>query len=199
MNSRTTNFFMLRIGARKMPSSRFDNVRLICVREHEARSLMLLKGEKMRLILLAAILTLAVPGLVLGQNSAKVDALEQEIKKLDAAEAEALLNKDVAALERLWAEDFTVNNPRNTISKGRKEVIALIRNGLIDYSSFVREVETLSFHGDTVISMGLETVKAVGKAPLAGQTVRRRFTHFWMKKDGKWILTARHANIICQN
>lgn len=199
MNSRTTNFFILRIGARKMPSSRFDNVRLICVREHEARSLMLLKGEKMRLILLAAILTLAVPGLVLGQNSAKVDALEQEIKKLDAAEAEALLNKDVAALERLWAEDFTVNNPRNTISKGRKEVIALIRNGLIDYSSFVREVETLSFHGDTVISMGLETVKAVGKAPLAGQTVRRRFTHFWMKKDGKWILTARHANIICQN
>lgn len=160
---------------------------------------MLLKGEKMRLILLAAIWTLAVPGLVLGQSSAKSDALEQEIRKLDAAEAEALLNKDVAALERLWAEDFTVNNPRNTISKGRKEVIALIRNGLIDYSSFVREVETLSFHGDTVISMGLETVKAVGKAPLAGQTVRRRFTHFWMKKDGKWILTARHANIICQN
>ena len=89
----------------------------------------------MRLILLAVTLTLAVPGLILGQGSAKSDALEQEIRKLDVAEAEALLNKDVAALEKLWAEDFTVNNPRNTISKGRKEVITLIRNGLIDYSS----------------------------------------------------------------
>ncbi|HEX7331213.1 MAG TPA: nuclear transport factor 2 family protein [Pyrinomonadaceae bacterium] len=153
----------------------------------------------MRLILVAAVLAVALPGLVLGQSSVKSDALEQEIRKLDAAEAEALLHKDVAALEKLWAEDFTVNNPRNTISRGRKEVIALIRNGLIDYASFVREVETMVFHGDTAISMGLETVKAQGKAPLAGQSVRRRFTHFWMKQDGKWILTARHANIICQN
>ena len=153
----------------------------------------------MRLILLAAVLTLAVPGLVFGQSTGKSEALEEEIRKLDAAEAEALLHKNVAALEKLWAEDFTVNNPRNTISKGRKEVIALIRNGLIDYSSFVREVETMVFHGDTVISMGLETIKAQGKAPFAGQTVRRRFTHFWMKQDGKWLLTARHANVICQN
>ena len=153
----------------------------------------------MRLILLAAVMTLALPGLVLGQSTERSNALEQEIRKLDVAEAEALLHKDVAALENLWAEDFTVNNPRNSISNGRKEVIALIRNGGIDYSSFVREVETMLFHGDTVISMGLETIKPVGKALFAGQTMRRRFTHFWMKRDGKWLLTARHANVICQN
>ncbi|MGI9166841.1 MAG: nuclear transport factor 2 family protein [Pyrinomonadaceae bacterium] len=97
------------------------------------------------------------------------------------------------------AEDFTVNNPRNGISSGRKEVVALIRNGIIDYSSFVREIESMLFHGDTVIVMGLETIKPVGNAPFAGQTVRRRFTQFWMKKNGKWLLTARHANVICQN
>jgi len=105
----------------------------------------------------------------------------------------------LGALGKLWAGDFTVNNPRNGISRGRKEVLALIRSGVIDYSSFVREVEAMLFHGDTVISMGLETIKPVGKAPFAGQTVRRRFTHFWMKKDGKWLLTARHANVMCQN
>ncbi len=153
----------------------------------------------MRLILLAAIMTLAVPGLILGQSTAKNDSLEQEIKRLDAREAEALLHKDVATLEQLWADDFTVNNPRNTISNGRNQVVALIRNGSIDYSSFVRDVELVSFHGDTVISMGLETIKPAGKSPAAGQIVRRRFTHFWMKREGKWLLTARHANIICQN
>jgi hypothetical protein len=153
----------------------------------------------MRLILLAAVVTFAVPGLVSGQSTKPNEALEQEIRRFDVAEAEGLLHKDVAALEKLWAADFTVNNPRNGITHGRKEVVALIRNGIIDYSSFVREVETMLFHGDTVISMGLETIKPVGKAPFAGQTVRRRFTHFWMKRDGKWLLTARHANIICQN
>jgi ketosteroid isomerase-like protein len=153
----------------------------------------------MRLLLLAAVMTLAVPGLVFGQSAGKSDPLEQEIRRLDAAEAEGLLHKDVAALGKLWAEDFTVNNPRNSITHGRNEVLALISNGTIDYSSFVREVETMLLHGDTVISMGLETIKPVGKAPFAGQTVRRRFTHFWMKRDGKWLLTARHANVICQH
>ena len=105
----------------------------------------------------------------------------------------------MAVLEKIWAEDFTVNNPRNSISVGRKSVVALIQNGVIDYSSFVREIETILFHGDTVIVMGLETIKPVGKAPFAGQTVRRRFTHFWMKRKGKWLLTARHANVICPN
>ncbi len=153
----------------------------------------------MKLILLAAVVTFGVPSLVSGQSSKQSSALEQEIRRLDVAEAEGLLHKNVAALEKLWAEDFTVNNPRNTISHGRKEVLALIGNGIIDYSSFVREVETMLLHGDTVISMGLETITPVGKAPFAGQTVRRRFTHFWMKRDGQWLLTARHANVICQN
>ena len=153
----------------------------------------------MKLIVFAAVVTFVVPGLLLAQSAKQNNALEQEIRKLDLAEADGLLRKDVAVLGKLWAEDFTVNNPRNGISNGRNEVLALIRNGIIDYSSFVREIETMLFHGDTVIVMGLETIKPVGNAPFAGQTVRRRFTHIWMKKNGKWLLTARHANIICPN
>jgi len=76
-------------------------------------------------------------------------------------------------------------------------VVALIRNGTIDYSSFVREIETILFHGDVVIVMGAETITPVHKAPFAGQTVRRRYTHFWMRRGGEWRLTARHANVIC--
>jgi len=153
----------------------------------------------MKLILLAVVATFAIAGLVVGQSAKQNGALETEIRRLDHAEAEGLLHKDVATLEQLWAEDFTVNNPRNGITHGRKEVVALIRNGTIDYSSFVREIETMLFHGDTVIVMGLETIQPVGKAPFAGQTVRRRYTHFWMKRQGRWLLTARHANVICPN
>jgi ketosteroid isomerase-like protein len=151
----------------------------------------------MKLLFLAVIAALVVPGLVAGQTAK--NALETEIRKLDHAEAEGLLHKDVAALEQIWAEDFTVNNPRNSITNGRKEVLALIRNGIIDYASFIREIETMLFLGDTVIVMGRETIQPGGKAPFAGQTVRRRYTHFWMKKQDRWLLTARHANVICPN
>jgi hypothetical protein len=119
------------------------------------------------------------------------------IRRLDRAEAEGLRNRDSVALRRIWARDFTVNNPRNSITRGSEEVIALIRNGTIDYSSFNREIETILFHGNTIIVMGSEVITPVRKAPFAGQTVRRRFTHFWMLRDGQWRLTARHANVVC--
>lgn len=124
-------------------------------------------------------------------------SLEKLIRRLDRAEADALLNRDSIALRRIWAPDFTVNNPRNSITRGREEVIALIRNGTIDYSSFTREIETILFHGNTIIVMGSEVLTPVGRSPFAGQTVHRRFTHFWMLRDGQWRLTARHANTVC--
>lgn len=130
-------------------------------------------------------------------SAAQAGADSLEIRRLDRAEAEALLHRDSTALRRLWASDFTVNNPRNSVTHGSEEVIALIRNGTIDYSSFVREIETMVSHGSTVIVMGSETITPVNKAPFAGQTVSRRFTHFWMLRDGKWRLTARHANVVC--
>lgn len=138
-------------------------------------------------------------GCATGQSTTQNDGVEKEIQRLDRAEADALLRKDVAVLEKIWAEEFTVNNPRNTISRGRDEVVALIRNGVIDYSSFDREIEEILLHGDSVIVMGSETITPGGKAPFAGQTIRRRFTNFWTRRNGEWRLTARHANVICTN
>ena len=149
----------------------------------------------MKLILLAIIVVFVATGLVFGQSEKKNDTLEQEIRKLDLAEADAIMRGDFAALNKLLAEDFTVNNPRNEIVKGREAVFTLIRNGTINYSSFVREPETFLFYGNTVVVMGLETIKPTGTE----QTVRRRYTNIWMKKKGKWLLTARHANLICPN
>lgn len=142
------------------------------------------------------LLSVFVPHTATAQTASQ-DSLEALIRRLDRAEAEGLRNRDSVALRRIWARDFTVNNPRNSITRGSEEVIALIRNGTIDYSSFNREIETILFHGNTIIVMGSEVITPVRKAPFAGQTVRRRFTHFWMLRDGQWRLTARHANVVC--
>ena len=153
----------------------------------------------MKLILLVAAITIFATGPASGQSLKRNNALEQEIRKLDLAEADAIQRSDFASLNKLLAEDFTVNSPRNQIVNGREELFALIRNGITNYSSFVREPETVLIHGNTAVVMGSETIKPTGNAPGAGQTIRRRYTNIWMKKQGKWLLTARHASVICQN
>ena len=153
----------------------------------------------MKLILLVAAFTIFATGSASDQSVKRNNALEQEIRKLDLAEADAIHRGDFAALNKLLAEDFTVNSPRNQIVNGREELYALIRNGITNYSSFVREPETVLIHGNTAVVMGSETIKPTGNAPGAGQTVRRRYTNVWMKRNGQWLLTARQASIICPN
>ncbi len=147
----------------------------------------------MRLILLVVLLTVLMPGLASAQSAKQKAAIEQEIRRLDLAHADAVLRGDLAAMDKLWTEDFKVNNPFNEVDKADR-----IRTGAVTYSSFVREPESVLVHGGTVIVMGRETVVPKGSSPEAGKTINRRYTNIWMKRKGKWRLVARHASVICQ-
>src|SRR5829696_1269538 len=147
----------------------------------------------MRLILLALALMISITGLVSGQSAKQRAAIEQEIRRLDVAHADAVLRGDLVALDKIWTEDFKVNNPFNEIDKADR-----IRTGAVTYSSFIREPEAVLIHGETVIVMGRERVVPKGNSPGAGETINRRYTNIWMKRAGKWRLVARHASVICQ-
>src|SRR6187399_2055932 len=99
----------------------------------------------------------------------------------------AVLAGDTATLERLWSGTMIVNNPQSSISADRGVVLALVRKGLIRYSSFERTIEAIRFDGDISIVMGSEEVVPVGDAPHAGQTLHRRFTNIWKKKGTTWV------------
>lgn len=105
-----------------------------------------------------------------------------------------MLNQDFDALERIWSEQFIVNAPTNKVAPNRSVVLAAFRQGLAHYSSFERTIEHIVLQGDFAIVMGAETVKPIGNAPMAGQTVQRRFTNIWRREGGGWRLFARHAN-----
>jgi ketosteroid isomerase-like protein len=127
--------------------------------------------------------------------NAQTNSVENEIRELDKAEAEAVLKHDTTALERLWADDFTVNTPYNVVgTRKRGDRINLY------YSKFERNIEKLIIYNDSlVITMGNEVVNRKAPMTLAGQTLTRRFTHMWMKRNGTWQLAARHANFICSD
>jgi ketosteroid isomerase-like protein len=119
---------------------------------------------------------------------------EATIRSLEEQERLAVLNQDAQALQRLWSERFIVNSPLNQIAPNRSVVLDLLQQGLIRYSSFERRIEQIRLDGDVAIVMGGETVQPIGNAPLAGQTLQRRFTHMWKHEQGAWRLVARHAN-----
>jgi len=65
----------------------------------------------MKLFLAVIAIIIAATGLVSAQSTKQNDALEQEIRKLEQAQVNALLQNDLAAMKRNWAKDYIVNNP----------------------------------------------------------------------------------------
>lgn len=147
-------------------------------------------------LFVSVIFIIAAAGLASAQGVKQNEALEQKIRDLDMAQADAVLRKDFEAFDRLCAEDFTVNNPWGDITKGRAAVKEQMRSNIISHTSFLREIESILIRGKTAIVMGRETVVTGESSQEAGRTVRRRYTNIWMKRNGKWLLTARHASVI---
>jgi ketosteroid isomerase-like protein len=121
---------------------------------------------------------------------------EGTIRSLEEEERMAVLNEDVAALERLWSDHFIVNNPQNQISPDRNAVLDRVKRGLIRYSQFDRRIEAIRFNEDIAIVMGSESVVPKGDAANPPQAVHRRFTNIWRQSGTTWRMIARHATIV---
>jgi ketosteroid isomerase-like protein len=127
---------------------------------------------------------------------AQNENIEAEIKNLEQAEVKALQDKDTNTIKKIWDRDYIVNNPENKIVLAKPNPLdrPVMQKTKV---SFTREVENVLVNGEIAISMGNETVVPADDSNQV-QTIKRRYTNIWMKKDGSWKLVARHANIICQ-
>ena len=139
--------------------------------------------------------------LAVGANAQSPSSDEAAVRSADDQERIAALNRDTAALGRLWSDQFAVNAPNNRVVIGKRAVLeAFVRSGIINFSSFERQIEFIRVDGDFAFIMGLETLRPLSDAPsaglVAGQLTQRRFTNIWRKEAGTWRLYARHANVI---
>lgn len=129
------------------------------------------------------------------QSTPKPSPTEREVRRLNAAEVEAFLHRDAAAMARIWSDDLVVTNPLNKFVT-KKDVLGMMQSGFLVITSYDRRIEYLHLYGDTVIVAGSETVTWGGRMPNAGKSERLRFTAVWLKQDGRWQEVARHANIL---
>ena len=153
----------------------------------------------MRIFAVLALAGVICTSMVAAQEAGDNSALREEIRKLELAHADAVFHGDAAALDTLMDDSVTVNHPTNRIVREKKELLDLIHKGVIRYTSFERFPEMFLFFRDMVVVMGSENVVPAKGAPNAGRTLQRRYTNVWMKRDGHWRLTVRHANNVCPN
>lgn len=123
---------------------------------------------------------------------------ENLIRKLEDNERQAILKGDTSQLSSLMSRKIIVQNPENAIV-GFQQILDRVKNGKINYSSFERKIDHISFVNNIAIVMGLETLIPQGDTQNAGKTVKRRFTNIWTKEAGDWKLTARQATVVSVN
>jgi hypothetical protein len=125
---------------------------------------------------------------------------EVEIRRLEAEQVEYLMKGKVAEMKKKWAANHTVNNPFNVVQDA---ATGPIQSGILTYSKFERNIEKVLLHDSVIIVMGDELVVPKtgpkGSSHDTNQPIKRRFTNVWMRKDGKWLMIARHASNICSN
>jgi len=124
-------------------------------------------------------------------RDARISAVMHAVEKVDAA----LIADEYAVFAAALAPELVGNNPGNIVAASAV-VRQLNADGKISYSQYERLIEHASLRGDMVLLMGEEIVVPKGHNPLAGQTVRRRFTELWRPEGEKWLLTARQATVV---
>lgn len=123
------------------------------------------------------------------------DSRELEIRRLENIESEAVLKGDSLTLFKIWSPNMVIHNPANiaTTVEGTK---MLFRTGKLNYSSFKRFIEKITFNENLAIVMGEEKLKPQGLSSNAGKSVTRRFTNIWKFSNNGWNIIARQATII---
>jgi ketosteroid isomerase-like protein len=105
----------------------------------------------------------------------------------------AMMAHDAAGVRTVWAEDFVVNSPNNSVIT-REEVIAVMEQDFLDYRDFRKHITFVGEKPEVTVIMGYDTMIPI-KGPGAGKQVTRPFTDVWAKRSAGWQLIARQATI----
>ncbi len=153
----------------------------------------------MKGILAVLVLVLAVSCQAFAQAKpaapVKSASVEQELIKLENDWNDAMVKRDVAALSRIVADDWTITDPDGTIV-AKTEFLANFKSGVDAVSSAVADEMKVRVYGDAAVVLGRNTVKEQYKGKdMSGQY---RFTDTWIKKAGRWQCVASAFSKIAQ-
>jgi ketosteroid isomerase-like protein len=149
-------------------------------------------------LLMLAILAL-LPIAASGQTSAKSanqkGGSEQAVSKTLNELYAALGRNDAAALDAIYADDYTLVNESGQVTD-KAQRLAAIRSGDLKYASVGFETPAIRVHGNTAVAVYKASIKGTMKGKPIGGNIY--VTTAFVKIGGKWRLLAAHATKIAE-
>jgi len=142
-------------------------------------------------VLAAAAASLALASGALVQPG-QANRAEEEVRRAESVRRHAILNNDTAALDRLLADSLLTTLDSGEV-KTKADEVAINRAGSRKIESWEASDVSIRMYGDTAVVTG----RAAVRDSLQGEGAREftfRFTHVWVKLDGRLQLVARHIS-----
>jgi ketosteroid isomerase-like protein len=149
----------------------------------------------------AIVLLLAAcfPGMPLTGHAAPIplvhrdDRLRREIENLESQWRSALMQNDVATINRLLADDYLGINPNGTLET-KADALALRRSGTVKISSIEPENIKVRVYGDTAVVTSRVTVAGHdGERDISGTY---HYTRVYSRRSGEWKVVSFEASRI---
>src|SRR6201996_2755204 len=136
------------------------------------------------LLLMACLAGIPIPGYALAVPLLhREDRLHKEIENLEAQWRSALMQNDVATINRLLADDYLGINPNGTLET-KADALALRRSGTVKISSIDPSNLKIRVYGDTAVATSqVELQGHDGERDISG---RYHSTRVYSHKSGKW-------------
>lgn len=126
-----------------------------------------------------------------GQSQPTVSPSEQEVRKLERAWLDAYEKRDVAAMNTIVADDFTITFSDGSMQTKPQIIESLKRPGGSSSKFYTEDVRSRQY-GDTVILIGL--VVSEWKQNDKPMIDRSRYTDTYVKRNGRWQVVASHLS-----
>jgi ketosteroid isomerase-like protein len=133
--------------------------------------------------------------------------MEQEILQQEEQLAEAKRALDLAAIDRMYADELLLTGVMGEPTCGKTAIIDEVKRGIADRESARASGRQLEMsaenedmkvvrHGDTAIANYRFVVKISG--PAMDVSRRYRATNVWMRQDGRWRIIAAHMSFVLE-
>ena len=118
---------------------------------------------------------------------------EDEIKNLEEARNQAVLHGDVAALDRMTADNYTFITLRGEL-RTKSDILQGFRSGSFHYES--RQISDLKVrvYGNTAVVTGRSTQKGMENGK--DYSGDYRFTRVYVKQNGRWLTVALQTTLV---
>lgn len=118
---------------------------------------------------------------------------EQELTRREREVGEAITRRDVATLERWFADDFLAIVPQG-IQMTKAQALAQVASRDYQLECLRNEDIRVRVFGDVAIA----TAHGVAQGRISGQATRGEFlyTRVWIRRGGEWQAIAAHSSLL---